>query len=163
MRPPPPDIPADLLDQFGPPEAAFGPNTRFRAASAAMGAFLMALGMAFFVLGFASLLAYLGGGLMAVGAAAFFLPRSVPRNWVFVCPGGLIRTRGADWEAVAWADVARFEEVAAPGTMVAVRQCRIVTAAGAEWGFMADWVGDFKRLAALLRQKAEAPPPAADD
>src|SRR5262245_27304901 len=105
-------------------------------------------------------LVLLGGGLMAVGAAAVVFPRSVPLNWVFVCPGGLVRTRGADWDAVAWADVARFEDASLSGGVVTTRQCRIVTTAGAEWGFLADWVAEYGRLAAVLRRKVEERPTA---
>jgi hypothetical protein len=170
LRPMPPAIPADLLDRFGEPECVFGPNMRFRVASVLLGALLLLLGLGFFLYGVVArvaqapargsegVLLLLGGGLMAVGAAAAVFPRSVPLNWVFVCPDGLVRTRGADWDAVAWADVSRFEDASLSGGAVATRQCRIVTTAGAEWGFLADGVAEYGRLAAVLRRKVEERP-----
>jgi hypothetical protein len=173
LRPTPPTIPPDLLDRYGEPEYVFGPNMRFRVTSVLLGALLFLLGLAFFLFGVAArviqapprgsegVLLLLAAGLMAVGAGAVVFPRSVPLNWVFVCPGGLVCTRGADWDAVGWADVSRFEDMSLSGGAVTTRQCRIVTASGAEWGFLADWVAEYGQLAAVLRRKVEersAPP-----
>jgi hypothetical protein len=166
---PPPTIPPDLLDRYGEPEHVFGPNMRFRVASFLLGGLLLLLGLAFSLFGVAAraaqgfrgsegVLLLLGAGLMAVGAAAVLIPRSVPLNWVFVCPAGLVRIRGADWDAVGWADVSRFEDASFSVGAVTSRQCRIITAAGAEWGFQADWVAEYGRLVAVLRRKVEERP-----
>ena len=159
----PPPVPPRLVDQFGEPEEVFGPNRRFRALSAIVGTLLVALGLAFFMAGGGAFqggrppggLMYmlLGGSLMLVGAAAVILPRRVPQTWVFVCPGGLVRARGADWDDVGWADVVRFEDATSASRAVTVRQCRIVLKGGGEWGFLADYVADYRRLADLLRRK----------
>jgi hypothetical protein len=160
-----------LINRFGEPEEVFGPNRRFRAASAVLGAFLVLLGLVFFAAGGGAFqgaqppggLAYmwLGGGLMTVGVAAGVLPGRVPPTWVFVCSGGLVRARGAHWDDVDWAEVARFEDAALAGGAVAVRQCRIVLKGGGEWGFLADYIADYRRLADLLRRKVDEqdPPP----
>jgi hypothetical protein len=142
---------------------------RFRVASFLLGALLLLLGLAFFLFGVAAraaqglrgsegVLALLGAGLMAVGAAAVVFPRSVPLSWVFVCPGGLVRIRGADWDAVGWADVSRFEDASLSSGAMTIRQCRIVTADGAEWGFQANGVAEYGRLAAVMRRKVEERP-----
>src|SRR4051812_32276512 len=122
---PPPALPPDLLDRFGAPDEAFGPNMRFRVASVLLGALLLLLGLAFFVIGVlgpaargpgaGGILRLLATGLIAVGGAAVVLPIRVPRNWVFVCPRGLVRTRGAEWDGLGWAEVARFEEIGPVG------------------------------------------------
>jgi hypothetical protein len=176
LRPTPPAIPPDLLERYGEPEHVFGPNMRFRVASGLLGAFLFLLGLAFLILGFAAQGAqkmdrgtskawtFLALLLMTMGTAAIVLPRSVPLNWVFVCPRGLVRTLGADWNAVAWADVSRFEDASLSHRMVAIQQCRIITTAGEEWGFLANNVAGYERLAAILRQKvAERPTSALTD
>ena len=168
LHPTPPSIPTDLLERFGEPEHVFGPNMRFRFASALMGVFLTTLGFAFFVWGMADvrdgpkdgtgrILCLLGGGLMTVGAAAFILPRRVPLNWVFVCPNGLIRARGDVWDNVDWLDIARFECANFSGTTVTIRQCKIVTTAGVEWGFISDWIADYNGLTEVLREKVDKP------
>src|SRR5262245_51727059 len=115
LRPTPPSLPSDLVNRFGQPEAVFGPNVRFRVASALLGALLVLLGLAYFVGGVAvmadrgqpggPLYLLLGGGLMAVGGAAVALPWRAARTWVFVCPRGLVRTRASEWEAVGWDEV----------------------------------------------------------
>jgi hypothetical protein len=170
LKPTAPRLPADLLARFGEPEAIFGPNLRFRAASAALGIALVALGLGFVVARVAwgaarvPLGEFLGGGLLALGAAAILLPLRVPRNWVFVCPRGLVRTRGADWDVVDWAMVLRFEDASRTRGALLARQCRLVITGGAEWGFQADWVADYHRLTEVLRLKVEQRrlPPVAD-
>jgi hypothetical protein len=169
LRPTAPRLPADLLARFGEPEATFGPNMRFRAASAVLGIALVALGLAFFWVRVAwgaaqvPLGGLLGAGLLVLRAAAILLPLRVPRNWVFICPRGLVRTRGADWDGVDWARVARFEDASLASGAALSRQCRLVLTGGTEWGFQADWVADYRRLAEVLRRKVEErrPPPGA--
>ena len=169
FRPTPPAIPPDLLDRYGRPEYVFGTNVRFRVASVLLGALLLVLGLALFLFRVAAgaaqprgsdniLLDVVIGGLIALGAAAVYLPWSVPLNWLFVCPGGLVRRRGTDWDAVRWAEVSRFEDMSLAGGAVTVRQCRIVTTTGAEWGFLADRFAEYGRLAAVLRRKVEERP-----
>ncbi|HEX3150957.1 MAG TPA: hypothetical protein VHR66_22955 [Gemmataceae bacterium] len=159
---PPPDLPADLLDRFGPPEEAFGPNLRFRTLSTLLGGFLIVLGFAGFVNGAAlaaardksaTIYMFLGGCLMAVGSAAVILPRRAPRTWIFVCARGLVRARGEDWESVEWDQVVRFDDVSMSSGVVAIRQCRVLLTDGTEWGFLADYVADFRRLMEMLRAK----------
>jgi hypothetical protein len=162
FRPKPPQIPPDLLQQFGEPEHCFGPNMRFRLWSLILGVVLLLLGLYFVV---ASMLpgdniplkgildVKLSAGLLALGTAAIVLPWMLPLNWVIVCPRGLLRTRGKTWDSVAWTDVARFEGADLSGKVVTVRQCRIYTKAGIEWGFIADWIGDYERLVEVLRAK----------
>ena len=48
-RPRPPAVPNELLELYGPPEAVFGPNMRFRRKSIGMGIVLVLLGVGFFV------------------------------------------------------------------------------------------------------------------
>ena len=171
MRPrrTPPILPANLLDRIGEPEDVFGPNWRFRTASALVGGALVLLGVGF-CLAWAAAVAdggapggpaylYLGGGLMSCGLVAVVLPRRVPPIWVFVCPRGLARVRGAVWEAVEWAEVVRVEDATLPA-VVTVGQCRVVLAGGGEWGFLGDYVADCRRLTEVLREKvAERNPP----
>ena len=152
----------ELVARLGEPEDVFGPNRRFRIASTIVGSVLVLLGVVFCV-AWVSLLPgggapgggaflLLGSGLMICGLAAVILPRQVPATWVFVCPRGLARLRGANWEAVDWAEVLRIEDATLP-TRTTVRQCRVVLASGGEWGFLADYVADFKRLTEVLRRK----------
>ena len=168
-RPSPPTLPPDLADRFGEPEHVFGPNLWFRAVSTVLGCFLALLGLALFIFGLAVVTAklmpggqvylLLGGGLMTVGVAAVAFPRSVPRNWLFVCPGGLVRTRGTEWEGVGWAKMVRFEDASSTSGVVAVRQCRVVISDGDEWGFIADWIANYARLTTVLRQKVNGRSP----
>jgi hypothetical protein len=163
LQPTPPSVPLDLVNQFGEPEDTFGPNLRFRVASTILGAVLVLLGLAFFVNGAAvvagqgqpggPLYLLLGGGLMAVGAAAVALPWRVARTWVFVCPRGLVRARGSEWDAVGWEEVARFEDATLADR--AVQQCRVVLKGGGEWGFLAEYVADYHRLGEVLRRKVD--------
>lgn len=167
LRRPPPDLPANLLDRLGAPEHVFGPNRRFRAASASVGSGLILLGVVFCLAWVAALPAgagprgplylLLGGGLIVCGLAAVVLPRQVPLTWVFICPRGLVRARGEIWEAVEWAEMVRVEDVTLPAGAT-VRQCRVVLAGGGEWGFLADYVADCGRLAEVLRQKVGSRP-----
>ena len=152
-----------MLDRFGVPEEVFGPNLRFRVVAAFCGVVLVLMGVLFFLAG-------LGGGdgrlplggwvgaklaapLLVLGAVVMIGARLVPRNWVFVCPRGVVRTRGAIWEGVGWAEVERFEDATLTGQMVALRQCRLVLKGGGEWGFLADYVAEYGRLAEALRRK----------
>ena len=161
-----PSLPSEFVDRFGAPEVVFGPNIRFRRQSTIVGAFLVLLGVISILCGLAALQVQwppggglyllLGGGLLAVGVVALVLPRQVPLSWVYVCPRGLVRIRGGVWEALGWADVLRFEEGSpANGRMVAIQQCRIITAEGAEWGFIADLIADYPRLVTALRRKID--------
>lgn len=159
---PPPALPADLLDRFGEPEGVFGPNRRFVAASTAVGLGLAVLGPAFIALGVAAQLGrlpghefyyFLGLVMAALGVLAVMVPRQPPSAWVFVCPRGVARVRGDDWEAVAWAEVVRFEDAARSHRGQAIRQCRLVLTGGGEWGFLADRVAEFGRLSEMLRRK----------
>ena len=164
-RPRPPAVPNELLEPYGPPEAVFGPNMRFRRKSIGMGIVLVLLGVGFFGWCLALRLGpaprdpsevifrWLAAGLFAIGGAAVYYPLSMRYDWVYVCPGGLIRTRGVHWDAVAWGDIRRFDDCTMAGNVVTIRQCRIITVAGEEWGFLADSVADFERLNALLVEK----------
>lgn len=169
MRRAPPTPPAHLLAIAGQPEEVFGPNMRFRRASILLGAGLLLLGVGFLawflfpgigpaVGGFRDILRWLAAGLVALGGAAIFYPLSLRYDWVYVCPGGLIRTRGVHWDAVAWGDIRRFDDCTLNAKGVTARQCRVVTATGEEWGFLADWVADYDRLMVTLREKLSAHP-----
>ena len=165
-RPRPPAIPDELLQRSGPPEDVFGPNMRFRRKSVLMGCLLVLLGVGFFAYsvamrqgmaannGFEGLTLFMASSLFAVGGVAVFYPLSMRYDWVYVCPGGLIRTRGVYWDAVAWGDVTRVEVADISGRAVTIRQFRVTTRTGEEWGFIADSVADYKRLCTLLVEKA---------
>ncbi|HSQ54782.1 MAG TPA: hypothetical protein VLM40_03475 [Gemmata sp.] len=158
----PPVMPADLLGRTGAPEDVFGPNRRFRTASTLLGGGLMLLGIGLSLVWAAgianggppgsSLYLLLGGGLIGIGAVAVVLPRQVPTTWVFICPRGLVRVRGADWEAVEWAEVVRVEDASLPAGET-IRQCRVLLVGGREWGFLAEYVADCGRLIEVLRRK----------
>jgi hypothetical protein len=160
---PSPALPTDLLDRFGEPEVVFGPNRRFQARSTVMGGVLVLLGLGFCLVWGASVLArwppggqlylLLGALLMTIGAVAMTLPRQFPLIWVFVCPRGLVRARGEDWEAVEWAEVVRVEDATIPSRMVTIRQCRLVLAGGGEWGFLGTYVTDCRLLTEVLQRK----------
>jgi hypothetical protein len=160
FRPTPPAIPAELLGQFGDPEHVFGPNLRFRVVAAACGVILLVMGITFFLLGLAGVplsdwvSGQLAVPLAALGAVVLIGTRLVPLHWVFVCPRGLLRRRGT-WESVGWAEVERFEDVTLGRKGVTVRQCRIVTTGGAEWGFLADQTAEYDQLAGVLRRKID--------
>jgi hypothetical protein len=160
--PTPPELPPDLLARFGPPDEAFGPNHRFRTASALVGGLLVVLGFTGFVYGLfraragapdAGVYTLIFGLLMAPGVAAVVLPWRLPITWVFVCPNGLVRARGDQWQAVAWGRVVRFEDATISSGAVTMRQCRVVLDDGSEWGFLADHVDRYRRLAELLRAR----------
>lgn len=167
LRTTPPAIPKEFLDRYGEPEDAFGPNRRFRIASILLGSLLCLLGLAFLTFGVLGkvapaqrggsegILMLLGGGLLTIGAASVLFPMSVPLNWVFVCPGGLIRARGEEWDAVGWSDVAGFQVANVSSGSASIRQCSILTVDGAEWGFQANWLANYGMLVALLRRKLE--------
>jgi hypothetical protein len=170
FMPAPPDFPPDLLARSGTPEEAFGPNRRFRTASTLVGGLLVALGFAGFVYGLfraragapdAGVYTLLFGLLMAPGVAAVVLPRRMPATWVFVCPNGLVRARGDHWQAVKWDRLVRFEDATLSSGAVTIRQCRVVLDDGNEWGFLADYVDRYRRLAELLDEKVNGPAPEA--
>ncbi|HEV3436752.1 MAG TPA: hypothetical protein VG122_05295 [Gemmata sp.] len=52
-----------------------------------------------------------------------------------------------------WADVLRFEDASLSSGVGTSQQCRIITAAGVEWGFLANWVAQYGRLVEVLHQK----------
>jgi hypothetical protein len=157
-----PPLPAELLARLGEPEGVFGPNRRYRTASTVVGIGLVALGLAFVVLGVAAQIGrlpghqfyyFLGLGMMILGALTVKVPRQAPPTWVFVCPWGAARVRGGEWESVEWVGVIRFEDADLAHRGLTIRQCRLVLVGGGEWGFLADNVADFRRLSELLREK----------
>jgi hypothetical protein len=158
-----PTIPDDLLAKFGEPESAFGPNMRFRIVSVICGIMLIAMAVVYVLMsigpnplplagGVSHLLTF---GLIVLGGFCIVAPRIVSANWVFVCPRGVVRTRGAIWEGLEWDRVARFEDATLKSGITTMRQCRLVLHDGSEWGFIADWIGDYRRLAEVMRQKVE--------
>jgi hypothetical protein len=161
----PPAMPAELLDRFGAPEQTFGPNVRFRALSVICGLILAALGVLFVMIRLAPrgvrlplgdpAGAALGVPLLVIGAVAIFGPRMFPTTWLFVCPNGLVRSRGAAWDSLDWSEADRFEDATLTQNPVAIRQCQIVTTKGAAWGFLADWFADYNRLTEVLQRKME--------
>lgn len=154
-------MPAALRDRLGEPEEVFGPNRRFLAGPTLVGATLILLGVgsvavwaiALWVGKAAGLWRFLllGIALVACGLALILASR-VPPTWVFVCPRGLARLRGADWDAIGWPRVARVEDSRLTAG-VAGRQCRVVLAGGGEWAFAAGCVAGFGRLAETLCRK----------
>jgi hypothetical protein len=156
-----PSIPEELLDRFGKPEHVFGPNRRFRVSAAACGVVFLVMGVTFFLLGRSGIpLADGASGLLtvpllALGGVVLIGTVRGPRNWVFVCPGGLLRTLGSAWHSVGWTEVMRFEDATWTHKMVTTRSCRILLKGGAEWGFMADSFGEYNRLMEVLRRKAD--------
>ncbi len=161
LRPTSPSVPADLLSRFGAPERVYGPNLRFRIISAVCGLVLVGAGVALLLEKIAGLPLgdlvsdKLSAMMIAVGAVIIVGSRLVPLHWVFICPGGLIRKRGGAWDNVAWTDVARFEDATLDKKTATVRQFRIVTAAGEEWGFLADQITDYESLHAELQRRIE--------
>ena len=91
--------------------------------------------------------------LAALGVVILIATRLVPLNWVFVCPDGVIRTRGEAWDGIRWVEVERFEDATLGQKGVTLRQCRLVLSDGREWGFLADYVADYPRLAEALSRK----------
>jgi len=169
LQPTPPAVPPELLARFGDPEHVFGPNVRFRVVAALCGVVLVVMGVLFFLLGLEVVGAklplsdWVSGKLaiplVAFGAIVLIGTRLVPLNWVFVCPEGLIRTRGAAWDSISWAEVDRFEDTTLThkhgNVAVTTRQCRIVLKGGAEWGFLADYIAEYGRLPEVLRRKVD--------
>jgi hypothetical protein len=163
LRSTPPAIPSELLDQFGEPEHAFGPNMRLHVVAAICGSVLVVMGVLFLLIGLAAggakfplndlVSVKIGVALIFLGAVFLVGIRLVPRNWVFVCPRGLIRTRGTAWDGVGWTDVERFEDATLTHKGLTARQCRIVLKGGTEWGFLADYIADYRRLTEVLRQR----------
>lgn len=159
----PPTIPPDLLERFGEPEHVFGSNVQYRKQSVILGSLLLLVGATFLVFGFldrdaqnfgkggGALMAILASGLLAMGFVAVYYPLRAPRNWLFVCPRGLIRYLNRDWDTLPWSDAVRFEDVSLP----LVRQFKIVVANGPEWGFISYWFADYRRLTEVLREKVD--------
>jgi hypothetical protein len=150
-----------LRDRFGNPEHVFGPNLRFRIVAGGIGIVLVVLGIIYFLMAMAGVplgawvSAKLTVPMMALGVILLIGTRLVPVHWVFVCPRGLLRRRGDIWDHVGWSEVERFEDATLGQKGVTIRQCRIITTAGAEWGFLADHIADYGRLAELLRHKVD--------
>ena len=160
----PPAIPPDLVERFGEPEHAFGPNMRFRTQAFILGSMLLLLGVTFLIFGFldkdvqkfgrggGAVMVLLASGLLLMGSVSVYYPLRMPRDWLFVCPRGLVRYLNRDWVTLDWSDALRFEDVSLPQ----VRQCQIVTADGSKWGFIADLIADYRRLSEVLGEKMKA-------
>jgi hypothetical protein len=160
----PPPIPPELLERFGEPEHAFGPNMRFRTKACILGSMLILIGVSFLIFGFldkdaqrfgrggAAVMFLLGGCVLFMGGVSVYYPLRLSRDWIFVCPRGLVRYLNHDWETLDWSNALRFEDVSLPQ----VRQCRIDTADGSKWGFIADLIADYKRLTEVLAEKLKA-------
>lgn len=170
IRPTPPTVPPELTVRFGVPELTFGPNVRVRIAAAACSLLFVLMGVVFFLLGQAGMplagwvSGTLGVPLVALGVVILIVVRLAPFNWVFVCPGGVIRTLGATWDGIGWDEIERFEDASLGHTGVTIRQCRLVLTDGGEWGFQSDHVAEYGRLVETLSQKVAdrvAPPAAA--
>lgn len=164
LGPKPPTIPDELLQKLGAPECSFGPNMRFRVVSVICGIVLLAMAIVYVLMsigpnplplarGVSDMLTF---GLVVLGGFCIVAPRLVPAKWVFVCPKGVIRARGSSWDNIEWSQVARFEDASLTSGIATVRQCRIVLKDGSEWGFIADWIGDYARLAQVLKAKMES-------
>jgi len=172
LRPTPPALPPELVARFGPPEDVFGPNLRFRFAAAVCGLVFVLTGAVLFLMGLGAggarlpLSDWISGKLavplVVLGAVVVVGTRLVPMNWVFVCSQGLVRTRGAAWQGIKWAEVDRFEDATLDHKGVTTRQCRLLLKDGTEWGFLADYVAEYRRLSEVLRRKIHerAAPPA---
>jgi hypothetical protein len=159
----PPSIPAELLSQFGEPEDIFGPNFKVPIIAAVCGVILLITSLVFFLLGLAGV-SVVGLARTTMAAAAplaasgFFALQGIrhfPLHWLFVCPNGLVRRRENAWDTLSWADVERFEDATVRHKMVTVRQCRIVTTSGAEWGFLAHRWAEYDRLSEVLQRKID--------
>ena len=166
FRPKHPAVPLGLLDQMGDPEQVFGPNVRLRVVAVVCGAILIAMGVIFLLLGVGALGPDLplhdkagrtmGLCLTMLGMGFLVIARTSPLPWVLVCPRGLIRTRGAEWVGIAWADVERFEDASLSRGAVTATQCRLVLRDGTEAGFVADFLADYRGLSDALQQKVGA-------
>jgi hypothetical protein len=163
LRPTPPAVPQELIDRFGQPEDTFGPNARFRVVAGVCGLAVLAVAVVFYALALGA-----GGGglrqgdsanglaaigLTAVAGLLLAMMWAAPRNWVFVCPGGVVRTRGATWDGLGWAEVKRFEDATLGHQGVTIRQCRLMRKDGSEWGFLADHLAEYHRLREVLSRK----------
>jgi hypothetical protein len=91
--------------------------------------------------------------LVVLGVVVLLGTRLVPLKWVFVCPRGLVRTRGDAWDGLEWAEAMRFEDASLTHKGVTTRQCRIITKDGKEWGFLDDYIAGYGRLTEILRQR----------
>jgi hypothetical protein len=159
----PPAIPENLRTQFGEPEDVFGPNLRFRVVSVICGIVLIGMAIIYVVMSIGPNPVPLAGGvssmltvgLLVLGAFCIAAPRIVPTSWIFICPRGIIRARGSNWDAIGWDEIARFEDATLKSGITTIRQCRLVLKKGGEWGFLADWIGDYRKLTQVLRTKLE--------
>jgi hypothetical protein len=152
-----------LTSRFGAPELVFGPNLRFRVVAAVCGLICVVMGAVLFLMGRGAggarlpLADWVSGKLVIplviVGVVVLLGTRLVPLNWVFVCPGGVVRTRGAAWDGIGWDEVERFEDATLGHEGIAIRQCRLVLAGGGEWGFLSDYIADYPRLVEALARK----------
>lgn len=168
LRPTAPTVPLELTSRLGEPELVFGPNVRFRVVAAVCGLIFVVMGAVFFLMGLAvgraqlPLADWVSGKLtiplMVLGVIILIGTRLVPLNWVFICPGGVIRTRGDAWDGIGWTEIERFEDATLGQKGVTLRQCRLVLADGSEWGFLADYVADYPRLAEVLARKVSEKP-----
>lgn len=156
-----PEIPKALREEFGDPRFQFGPNRRFRRLSIMMGSVLLLLGGVFFVssilfredinAGGSFMFFMLGGGLWLIGFVATLVPLLMPKNWLFVCRGGLIRRLGKSWQSLRWDEIARFQDLSFSNSLVSTKQCRIVTTSGQEWGWISEYIDDYPKLVQVLK------------
>ncbi|MBS0203927.1 MAG: hypothetical protein JSS49_13565 [Planctomycetes bacterium] len=163
VRPRAPTVPPELTSRFGEPELVFGPNVRFRIGAAACGFIFVVVGAFFYLMGWGAggaqlpLANWVSGKLaiplVVLGVVILLGMRLVPLNWVFVCPGGVIRTRGTAWDGIGWTEVERFEDATLVDKSIAIRKCRLVLSNGSEWGFLADYVAEYPQLATTLSRR----------
>jgi hypothetical protein len=163
LRPTRPSVPPELLARFGAPEHVFGPNLRFRVIATVLGGILLLLGVYFFllqarILGRGVPLSDWVGERLAAGLLLFAVlliggACLAQSTWIFVCPSGLLRTRQRDWDAVAWSDVARYEELPISSGFGSNRTCRIVLKSGETWRIVPDYTRDYHRLMEVLQQR----------
>jgi hypothetical protein len=171
LRPTPSTLPPELSSRFGEPELVFGPNMRFRVVASLCGLIFVVMSVILFLMGLGArglqlpLADWVSGQLavplVILGVVILIGTRLVPLNWVFLCPGGVIRTRGDASEGIGWAEVERFEDATVCQKGVTIRQCRLVLKDGRECGFLADNLVDYPRLAEALSRKVSermAPP-----
>ena len=164
----PPVVPTELIEEYGPARFVFGPNLRFPRKSFWVGLCLISLGVGFFglaiylreagnVLGAGGTVIYLAlsAGLLAIGCLAASLPTLMPTNWLFVCPRGLIRKLGGQWQGLFWDEIARFQDMSTTQRAITINQCRILTTDGREWGWIAEYVSDYPKLVEVLRASVE--------
>ena len=136
---------------------------RFRIVSVVCGVVLIAMAVVYALMSIGPNPVPLAGGvsdmltfgLIVLGGFCIAAPRMVPVSWIFICPNGVVRGRGGNWRGVEWGQVTRFEDATMVDGKGTIRQCRLVLNDGSEWGFIADWIGDYRKLAEVLRRKVE--------